>query len=1162
MKKTIIPLFTFTLFLHLSLSAALPQKWDVELAAQPPQVFTLQRPRGETYELEAVLKMHGKPFAPAITNACIYWQTNGMENLYWSAPASVSNNCLRASWLPSMDPGATSVRGYIGDPGRIYAAAFQFRFIASPGATPNVLPLPTPVIDFAKVTVLNPPWGSGGGDGATALKIAPYLFERTFDDTYPEDAAWYYHQPQDYGSCSARRVGGVLERNYDWKFDDAAEFVVRMTATPGHFASVGVANCGTNLTEEFVTSGKPSRYYKCLPGRVVDGINEKGVVCEVNVLDTPSQWPTTGEIHCLAAVRWALDHGTSAGMVASNLVAKIYIPAGFGNFHWMIADAYETWIVENGTARIIGHPAVMTNFRLLVEGLNIGAYQYETNSISPSDISSDAYDRELYVDPVDGDDTADGSATSPLKTIAQAASKTTEGTSTHILLMDGEHVITSRIDFTLPATVHIEGLSRDPKKVIIRSTMDNDRAISAYGDGVDFLLRFATLTGAGKRFALIKDGRIANCFVTGNSFAASKDTSNDGGVIYITNNAIVENCLFYGNTVNETCAQLSCKKETTSPGYAHPRVINCTFINPAKRGGVASDWANCEVINCVDYGSGQGAKIHNNYNVSTRLHQAGDYASGAAGFVQLTSDPFVDSAHGDYRPNPGSPLIGAGDLSAYRAYAISDVDLNGNPRGTNDPSGEGKERYDALVSGAAITNVWFTRAYSPDTNWLTDFFGDTNSMAQAKSYWATKSKEAHRGESFGGESWWQTVHTSIYDITNRTLRIAVQEQDDWYTFALPKTGTDEEEVRRIAQEEIKVASVNGMTGDVHIAAADIGAVTSEDLDPLANDIRSAFAWSRLVALYMTANTNAWFAGTNYVFGADAAARTHFSWEAGMNAGTVPCSMALYENRDGVKQCVWDQRDWTVWYWSFKAAQLRGEIAATNDAIYAAIAHAVTNHENHAWAKHYASSGRPNPDPTTTFIDTPSVCLSPGMSWETVATVGGCGYWSIVGNSAVIGGSGTNATLAIKDFEGNTILEITKGEHYLAWLDSADFTGQMTDSDHWVCFDMLTSVQPIGYFSTTPYHEDFVSETDANCPAQYRWENRGNGIWRIHFLLKPGIESNACFAKFMVEVEGKTQIKYNADTVINGGLIFEGVKIAPVIPSSHSVGTIIQWKVVQ
>lgn len=141
-----------------ALLAAVPKKWDVDLNAQPPQVFTLQRPRGETYELTAVLKDQGKPFAPAITNVCIYWQTNGMENLYWSAPASVSSNVLRATWNPSMDPGATTVRGYIGDPGHIYAAAFQFRFIASPGPLPNALPLPMPRIDFAAVEVANAPW--------------------------------------------------------------------------------------------------------------------------------------------------------------------------------------------------------------------------------------------------------------------------------------------------------------------------------------------------------------------------------------------------------------------------------------------------------------------------------------------------------------------------------------------------------------------------------------------------------------------------------------------------------------------------------------------------------------------------------------------------------------------------------------------------------------------------------------------------------------------------------------------------------------------------------------------------------------------------------------------------------------------------------------------
>lgn len=347
-----------------------------------------------------------------------------------------------------------------------------------------------------------------------------------------------------------------------------------------------------------------------------------------------------------------------------------------------------------------------------------------------------------------------------------------------------------------------------------------------------------------------------------------------------------------------------------------------------------------------------------------------------------------------------------------------------------------------------------------------------------------------------------------------------------------------------------------------ITAADVGAAAAEDLEPLSQDISKAYQYSRTIALYMTGNTNAWFAGTNYVFGADTATRTHFSWEDGMDAATVPCSMALWEIRDGVRQCVWDQRDWPTWYWSFKARQMRDEIAATNRLIYAAINDAVTNDLNHAWATRYASSGRKNPDATTTFIDTPTVTLSPGMNWETVATVGGCGYWTIVGNGAVIGGSGTNATLNIKDFEGKSILSITKGGNRLAWIEKSDMVGSMTDSAGWICFDIRTNVKPTGYFSTTPFAEDFVAETDENCPAEFFWEHLGVDIWRVHFFLKPGIVSRACFAKFQVEVRGKTQIRYNADTVINGGLIFDGMKIAPVIQSGAAVGSTVTWKVVE
>ena len=333
---------------------------------------------------------------------------------------------------------------------------------------------------------------------------------------------------------------------------------------------------------------------------------------------------------------------------------------------------------------------------------------------------------------------------------------------------------------------------------------------------------------------------------------------------------------------------------------------------------------------------------------------------------------------------------------------------------------------------------------------------------------------------------------------------------------------------------------------------------SSDVQEAKTAANEANAWSSSVYNFMTGGrTNCWFSGTNYVFGAEAATRQRFAWEDGMDAATVPCSMALWEIRDGVRQLVWDQRDWTAWYWSFKAAQMAEDIQGRINAL----GNSVTNAANYAWAKRYASDGTPNPDASTTFIDTPSVTLSPGMKWETVATVSGAAYWTLVGNGAVIGGTGTNAVLRIMDFEGNDIMTVTKGEHRLAWLESGEITAQMTDGNRWVCFDMLADAEPVGYFSTTLESSDFLPQTDPSCPAQYNWENIGGGKWRVHFLLKPGIQANACFAKFQVEVEGQTVIRYNAGQEISGGLIYNGVKIAPDISGTPAVGTVIQWKVV-
>ena len=245
------------------------------------------------------------------------------------------------------------------------------------------------------------------GFSGSARTLPKYLHYIETDDTYPEDAAWYYSQPQEYGCCSAARLGNYLYRNFDCQFNYAADFIVKVSAADGRFASVGVANCGMHLSEDFVCSHKPSRYYKCLAGSVMDGINENGVVAGVNVVvgdPSTSGWHTVEtdiSIHPLAAVRWVLDNGKSALDAATNIAARIRFPQGLEqNFHYMVADENETYIVENGEwKKKMGRAAVMTNFRLLPSTVRgVGYERYATLQRRPSGITNvwytQAYSRD------------------------------------------------------------------------------------------------------------------------------------------------------------------------------------------------------------------------------------------------------------------------------------------------------------------------------------------------------------------------------------------------------------------------------------------------------------------------------------------------------------------------------------------------------------------------------------------------------------------------------------------------------------------------------------------------------------------------------------------------------------------------------------------------
>ena len=138
--------------------AAVPLLWTREPGRPAPAQFDTFH--GETLEMRCAFEGFGElPFA-AGADVRLWYQTNGMANLWWSVPATVASNVVSAAWPPSADPGADRVSFFFGAPSNAYAAA-QVRFRNSPGGAPNDLAPPSVLDWVAELAALsNNLWAS------------------------------------------------------------------------------------------------------------------------------------------------------------------------------------------------------------------------------------------------------------------------------------------------------------------------------------------------------------------------------------------------------------------------------------------------------------------------------------------------------------------------------------------------------------------------------------------------------------------------------------------------------------------------------------------------------------------------------------------------------------------------------------------------------------------------------------------------------------------------------------------------------------------------------------------------------------------------------------------------------------------------------------------
>ncbi len=182
-------------------------------------------------------------------------------------------------------------------------------------------------------------------------KLADYLYYMEYTDYVPDLTTG--EKVKTGFACSAVRNGNFYGRNLDLDYADVPEFVIKVAAKEGRYASIGLSAILTLKSNEVDKVSEAELL--AMPNITFDGINENGVAMNCNVapavdLDFATKLSTNygkPRIHAVAVVRYVLDHAKSAAH-GVELLKNMDIYGGYGTWglHWMLSDEKETYIIE------------------------------------------------------------------------------------------------------------------------------------------------------------------------------------------------------------------------------------------------------------------------------------------------------------------------------------------------------------------------------------------------------------------------------------------------------------------------------------------------------------------------------------------------------------------------------------------------------------------------------------------------------------------------------------------------------------------------------------------------------------------------------------------------------------------------------------------------
>lgn len=203
--------------------------------------------------------------------------------------------------------------------------------------------------------------GAGGSMPAIVQRL-PYLYEAEYT-TLDYDYANEHIVDPVFAGCAVAKKESVIGRNYDWKYDETADFIVRTPAQYDRHSVLGLCGGLPALTTEKVEGGSYDPAYKLLPFSMLDGINDAGLYASINVAELRSM-PSEGDVCNTMSVRYILDNFSTVDAVINSGISIYNHPqlaaAGYETILFL-ADATKSVVIDGGEVIATDR---LTNFHL------------------------------------------------------------------------------------------------------------------------------------------------------------------------------------------------------------------------------------------------------------------------------------------------------------------------------------------------------------------------------------------------------------------------------------------------------------------------------------------------------------------------------------------------------------------------------------------------------------------------------------------------------------------------------------------------------------------------------------------------------------------------------------------------------------------------------